>query len=288
MAWVWEPEKIDVANNFAMFRYRGNAGAFMNLVLPLLMIRAWLSFRHAESPGKKAFWVGALFVLVAGIQFNPSRASWCLALGLGLGTVLLVYWILRRLGQDPGGWSAGSLATAGLTGLIAAVSLGAILVLGGWETSWKRILKSGLDGGHRSPVMVYRAMVPDAGWLGFGPGTFETIFPSYQTTHPYESAQEEAHWTRGYWRHAHQDYYQTLIEWGYAGTLAWAAIILGGLGAGWRRIFRDPQDTSLRWVRCASVLALGGVLLHACGDFPLQIASIQLFAATLLGFCWTR
>jgi len=36
------------------------------------------------------------------------------------------------------------------------------------------------------------------------------------------------------------------------------------------------------------MLAISGTLLHAVIDFPLQIASIQLYIAVLLGLCWHK
>ena len=102
LALLWEPEKRDVRNNFAGFRYRANAGAFLNLVLPLLAGLAFVSFQKRDRPWAKAGWLTVCFVVAAGIQLNPSRASWCIAIGLGLllaGKVLHHY--LRRDGDAP-------------------------------------------------------------------------------------------------------------------------------------------------------------------------------------------
>jgi hypothetical protein len=53
----------------------------------------------------------------------------------------------------------------------------------------------------------------------------------------------------------------------------------------WRHRRRIPtRDRVFQFVASAG---LGAVLVHALGDFPLQIASIQLYAAVLIGALWS-
>src|SRR5690606_8590326 len=88
---------------------------------------------------------------------------------------------------------------------------------------------------------------------------------------------------------AHQDYLQIAIELGPAGFLFWA-ILLGGAvfraagtlrRSGWNVW---ANDTVLLY---SLALSLGALLLHAAGDFPLQIPSIQLYGFVLAGLCWS-
>jgi O-antigen ligase len=129
-------------------------------------------------------------------------------------------------------------------------------------------------------------MVPDAGVMGFGPGTFRVIFPSYQGTYDFGSRTVPLFWKDGFFEHAHEDYLETLIEWGYLGTLFWSVLVFGGIARGAMRYFQKQTSLSLRWLLLCSLLALGGTLAHALIDFPLQIASIQLYVFVLLGICW--
>jgi hypothetical protein len=123
-------------------------------------------------------------------------------------------------------------------------------------------------------------MLHDAGWHGFGPGTFALVFPHYPTD-------EQAKLIPGIWRYAHDDYLQTLIEWGWVFSLFWAVLFFGAMAElffHWRK--RRDLSTSDRVLAFVSGLALLGVAAHAIVDFPLQIASLQLYTAVCVGLGW--
>jgi O-antigen ligase len=87
----------------------------------------------------------------------------------------------------------------------------------------------------------------------------------------------------------HQDYLQTVLEWGWLGSGLWAVLLFWGIAIG----IRGPKESAAqgwaprrRLLQPFVVAALIGVALHGLVDFPFQIASIQLYVATYLGLCW--
>ena len=92
----------------------------------------------------------------------------------------------------------------------------------------------------------------------------------------------------GIWRYLHADYVQTLLEWGFLGAALWSTIFFGGIVRGVRAYRAPGQDAGSQHSLFlpAVLLALAGVAVHALIDFPLQIASIQLYVIVFLGLCW--
>ncbi len=285
MALLWEPTKRDPANNFAAFRYRGNAGAFLNIALPLVAGLAFVAFQKRAQQGGKTFWLTALLVIAVGIQLNPSRVSWAIALLLGLALGFKVFRFYRRERAEE--FSPSAFLTYGCIMILLIGSIIGISLMGRWETSWQRISLLGLNLSDRSPTEIFFSMVPDAGVFGFGPGTFEVVFPGYQGSYDFGRRKVPEFWTTHFWPHAHQDYLQTFIEWGYLGAALWALLIFGGLARGLVHYAQHPKDLSWRWLLLCSLLAIGGTLIHALIDFPLQIAAIQFYFCVLLGICWS-
>ena len=63
--------------------------------------------------------------------------------------------------------------------------------------------------------------LPHAGFFGFGPGTFRVVFPGYNIG--------SGHAVPGTWRFLHEDYLQTVLEWGWLGSSLWALLFFGGI-----------------------------------------------------------
>lgn len=266
---------------FATYRNVTNAGEYINLLIPLaaaLTLQAGLKGR----PGQKTLAVSMLAILVAGALACGSKAAPLVAFLLLLffavwhrqGLRILLARTDRRCGM------VGGLI---VVGVLAAVVYGMGLEI--TQERWDKMIGAGGDLATLSnrwavDLVCFHAL-RDAGLFGFGPGTFSSIFPYYSAQVPVD--------LRGVWSFAHDDYMQTLLEWGWLGGMLWAGFLGGGMIVGGRAIRANRASWRTETVLSASgiLIALGGVVLMAAFDFPFQIASLQFVTAILLGLAWS-
>jgi O-antigen ligase len=130
-------------------------------------------------------------------------------------------------------------------------------------------------------VLSYRlslGLLPGSGWFGHGAGTFSAVFPNYD---PALNGK-----LLGFWKFAHEDYLQTVIEYGWLGAAVWAVFLFGSLGRALWRFGGGRLRTADRLEYGVCLLALLGVALHSLIDFPLQIASLQLLVMIYAALAW--
>ena len=272
------PPQLWVHTFFASYYYHGNAGAFLNLLWPLsagLVIRAFSNRRY---PGMRAVWVIVFIVTIAGVLANTSRMAHLVALLLGITICLLFAPAVVR--NFSGGQK--SIAFAGaLAVVLALIALARATHLEQPLTRWQLATEEFPGDARWKAYRLAIGALPDAGLLGFGPGTFRVVFPSYNVG--------SANQAPGSWRFLHEDYLQTLMEWGWLGGSLCALLFFGGITVGIRSYSKHARrdwTPRRRVVQPFVIIALAGVALHAVVDFPFQIESIQLYVATYLGLCW--
>jgi len=261
---------------FATFYYHANAGAFLNLVLPAVIgLTGWMISR-SEQRVARGLLAGTAIIVVLAIVSNTSRMAQVVGgvLILALLATVLRPLIARAVRGDKKKLALGAIIVAIVIVAVAqATHLDQPLLR--WQQFTKQLPVDERWAANRTALTA----VGDGGALGFGPGVFRSIFPHYQQLagqHP-----------RGTWRFLHDDYLQTLLEWGWVGALTLGALFFGGIAFAVRNYLRrEDWSNRQRILLLCSLLALGGVAIHAAVDFPLQIFSIQLFVATYLGICW--
>jgi hypothetical protein len=274
----WQKRDIPVAKFFATYYAHGNAGAYLNLVLPVVIPLALRGFLRRTKPLVRAIALVLSLLLVVAAMANTSRGGQAIAVCLVVALTICLRDILfarvRRMEKSTLLLAVGVIAFA----LIAVAGVSHLdRSLGRWHEA--------IDNPEsNSRWLVSRAAlrsVGDAGWFGFGPGTFRVVFPYY--TNGLGPKVE------GLWRFLHEDYLQTLMEWGWIGSASWAFIFFGSMWTAVRTLARGghiPLSGRQRLFLTGAVLALAGIALHAFVDFPLQIASLQLYVATYVGVCW--
>jgi len=169
-------------------------------------------------------------------------------------------------------WVLAVLAMLVVAGI--AASFGLEKTMNRWaDASLNQSVSS--EGRLQAYSIIVRGALSEAGWWGYGPGTFEKIFNIHR------SALNSP--LPGRWDKAHSDALQTQMEWGWAGAACWLLLLAGALGKA-ISVARGREGESMLAAGCA--FALGGVMLHALVDFPMQIASLQLFTVVLAGLSW--
>ena len=274
---VWSREDAGVPY-FATYYYHGNAGSLINLVLPLVAGLAALKLRSPDAHAGRAFWFPGLFICVAGAFVNVSRSAMTITVLLCFVLLLWQFYGEPRNELLPARRLRWAYAFV-MTGIVAC-----LVAFSGWERPAQKwaLLRGQLNSANKRFVSteVCLRMLPDARWHGFGPGTFALVFPHYTGA--------QAALIPGIWRYAHDDYLQALLEWGWLGAIPLAILFFGAMAnlfLQWRR--RRDLSFSDRILVFASVTALAGVAIHAVMDFPLQIASLQLYVCVLAGFGWS-
>lgn len=284
---------------FATFFHHSVAGAFLNLVWPLglalFFFRQWADAGHRNRLADASLVLCAGVVLVA-VIVNVSKAGMLFAALLLIGfTIFPGFHFFRSL---RGGQRAGLLAVVALfcaaVGFIGVETGRLELAQKRWQDWYSTVASLPAEVQRTGAIpteppfdrfaaaRVSIEMAREGGFWGFGPGAWMRTFPEFTG-----ETEFEPFWL--WMQFAHQDYLQTLVEWGPVGALLCGFLVIGGL---WRLV-RAIRHT--RWdiwstealVLYGILISLVALLLHAAGDFPLQIPSIQLYAAVLFGFCWS-
>jgi O-Antigen ligase len=267
----WEAKSF-----FATYYYHANAGAFLDLVLPVvagLALWAWAQPGRAFS---RPLWITTLLIVTVAVVSNTSRMAQAVAL---LIVIVFMGAIMKRAVRLAARVEKRSILIGVFIVIVAVLAIGQAAHLDKPLARWQTLTKQLPSDARWVADRAAFGALGEAGPFGFGPGTFRSIFPHYQLAAPSHP--------QGIWRFLHNDPLQTILEWGWLGSVAIGALFFGAIGIAIRNYLgREDWSNRQRILLPCVILALIGVAIHALVDFPLQIFSIQLVAATYLGVCW--
>ncbi|HVY72327.1 MAG TPA: O-antigen ligase family protein [Verrucomicrobiae bacterium] len=259
LLWLVRPLINQTASSqFGPYAYRSNAAQYFNLVWPLSFGLWWVLRSQARGFAARAkrAGTGAHAIL---LPFTILMAA-CPVISTSRGGALVsVGLIFMSAGALMMGARGGSrrLLPATLLTLAVALCLAGYL---GWPQIKTRFEKERVNLSGREVIYKnMRHVISDFPWFGTGPGAFVSVYG------PYREGRYDV-WDA----YGHNDWLQTRMEWGAIGM----ALIVAALGMVPLKIAM-ARRTSVPWLLTTFCwLALGGCLVHAIYDFPLQIHSI--------------
>ncbi len=229
--WLFPSGQAEV---FGPFQNKNNYAAFIELLLPLTL---WEGLK--QSP-YRTVWLTLAGVMAASVVASGSRAGSALV----VAEMPAVFAVAYLSGQFP----RRRLAVAAIKmAVVAALCVAAV----GWETLAGRLAIVDPFLYRREMLQSAIAMAKDRPWIGFGLGTFSTVYPAYAT------------FDGGYFvNYAHNDWAQWAAEGGLPFLLLLAAI---------------AAVSSFAAIRSGWGLGLVAVYLHAFVDFPMQRTGVAIW-----------
>jgi len=226
-----------------------------------------------SKPLTKVFLGYAALVMVAGMGVTVSRGGW-----ISAGVAIIVLFGVLTLHRN-----------YRLPSLVLMVMM--VAACGFFVTKtqfFKERLKAGVDDGKNLEVStryeLWRAatlMWRDHVWFGVGPGHYDYRFRAYRP----EAVQLRPD-------HAHNDYLNTLADWGIVGGALVAAALVtlcAGLFKCWRFVrrseteFRSSLSNKFAFVLGAA-LGLLALLIHSVVDFNMHVPANAIIAVSLTAF----
>jgi O-antigen ligase len=249
-----------------MFGIPNSLAGLIGLALPFCLVL--LGSRRVSVTGKVALgWLAAL--LLVALVLTGSRGGW-----IGTGCAL-VLWPVLTARTTRGAWTGGLAVAAALGVSLAAVYAASPaareridpFLEGKFEGSRPVIWKVGLQLWQEAPL------------LGTGAGSYNVHFDRLRPV----GFRNEPDWT-------HNDYLNTLSDYGAVGFVLWCgagALLLGGAWAGIRRTRRrtsGPPTSGFEGWRPRFGLWLGLVAfaVHLAVDFHTKIPALAWWFAVLL------
>jgi len=273
----WQPPTSPPMDSFfGTFFYHANAGAFLNLLLPVVAgLAIWAMAKYKRALARTLPAIIALITVLA-IVANTSRMAQVVGAFVGVSVIVLVVRpTARQVARVDKPTLMFTIALVALTIFAVAQASHLDQPLKRWQQFRKHLPADERWVANRAAF----GAIEEAGAFGFGPGAFRAAF------HHYQAAPDSK--LHGTWRFLHDDYLQTILEWGWIGAALIACLFMGGVAVGAWNYFRNDGWSNRQSVFLSCVLlALIGVAIHGAVDFPLQILTIQLLVATYLGVCW--
>jgi O-antigen ligase len=263
---VWNIPSSYPGRASGTFIYPNHLAGYLEMLFPLGLCCVLMGrFGHVT----KVILAYASVVMLAAIGVTISRGGWLVA-GVELLALCGVLVAQRDYRIQGGVLLAGCLLAGALlypkmesmhTRLQQAVSSGHAddLRFAIWQPAWH----------------IWREHL----WWGAGPAHFDYRFPQYRPV----SVQMDP-------EYVHNDYLNTLVDWGLAGALliasAWV-LLYWGVGESWRTVRGGRDDfarkkSSKFALLVGASLGLAGILLHSFFDFNLHSPAIAILAVTLM------